>query len=171
MKHYMLRYGAIAGLISILTIIAGHAMGGTNSGLASQAFGYASMLVALSMIFVAIKRHRDRDLGGVITFGQAVLLGLGVTFIAGVAYVLTWEVYLALTDYQFISEYGAQHMAKLKADGASVEEIASFEKIMVTYREAPWFRIPMTFIEILPVGALVTLVSAGVLRNSRALPA
>jgi hypothetical protein len=34
----------------------------------------------------------------------------------------------------------------------------------------PMYRLPMTFVEIFPVGVLVSLVSAGLLRNSRFLP-
>jgi hypothetical protein len=35
----------------------------------------------------------------------------------------------------------------------------------------PLFRLPMTFAEIFPVGVLVSLVSAAILRNPRVLPA
>ncbi len=35
----------------------------------------------------------------------------------------------------------------------------------------PWYRMPMTFAEIFPVGILVSLVSAALLRNPRFLPA
>ena len=35
----------------------------------------------------------------------------------------------------------------------------------------PLFRLPMTFVEIFPVGLLIALVSAGLLRNPRFLPA
>ena len=35
----------------------------------------------------------------------------------------------------------------------------------------PVFRLPITFLEIFPVGLLITLVSAGLLRNSELLPA
>ncbi len=35
----------------------------------------------------------------------------------------------------------------------------------------PLFRLPMTFIEIFPVGVLVSLISAAILRNPRVLPA
>ena len=34
----------------------------------------------------------------------------------------------------------------------------------------PFFRLPMTFVEIFPVGVLISLISAGLLRNSRFLP-
>lgn len=37
--------------------------------------GYLTMLIALSAVFVAIKRHRDADLGGVIRFWPAFGLG------------------------------------------------------------------------------------------------
>jgi hypothetical protein len=35
----------------------------------------------------------------------------------------------------------------------------------------PLFRLPVTFIEIFPVGLVVSLISAALLRNSRFLPA
>jgi hypothetical protein len=35
----------------------------------------------------------------------------------------------------------------------------------------PLFRLPMTFLEIFPVGVLITLISAAILRKSEALPA
>ncbi len=38
-----------------------------------------------------------------------------------------------------------------------------------SYRN-PLFRIPMTFIEIFPVGLLVALISAALLRNPKLLP-
>jgi len=40
-----------------------------------------------------------------------------------------------------------------------------------TQYENPWFRLPMTFVEIFLVGVLVSLISAALLRNSRFLPA
>jgi hypothetical protein len=45
---------------------------------------------------------------------------------------------------------------------------------MAEFREQysnPFFRMPITFIEIFPVGILVSLISALLLRNSRFLPA
>ena len=57
--------------------------------------GYASMLVALSFIFVAIKRQRDVAQGGVIRFLPAFGMGLAISVIAGVIYALAWEVTLA----------------------------------------------------------------------------
>src|SRR5580704_8440637 len=59
--------------------------------------GYTTMLIALSTVFVAIKRHRDIDRGGVIGFWPALGVGLGVSFIAGIFYVAAWEAVQAMT--------------------------------------------------------------------------
>jgi hypothetical protein len=37
-------------------------------GLTSQLFGYLVMIIALSMIFLAVRDHRNKNLGGVIKF-------------------------------------------------------------------------------------------------------
>jgi hypothetical protein len=42
---------------------------------------------------------------------------------------------------------------------------------MATMYRNPLYRIPITFVEIFPVGLIVALVSAALLRNPRLLPA
>lgn len=173
MQRYILIYGTAAGLLVITTMILGFVFGGAGSSAASEAFGYTIMLVALSLIFVAIKRYRDRDLGGVIRFGQGVALGMGIAAVAGVAYVVVWEIHLHVTDFAFINEYAANIIAKRQAAGIGADELEtlrqSMEKMSADYRIA-WRRLPMTFLEIFPVGAIVALFSAALLRNPRILP-
>jgi len=145
-----------------------------ESFFSSEWFGYLVMLVALTFIFVGVKRHRDVELGGVIKFGRAFALGLGIAIAAGVAYVAVWEIYLATTDYQFMDQYIAGIMRARQAQGLSAaalaEELAKLESMRTSYAN-PLLRIPMTFMEIFPVGLLVSLVSALLLRNSKLLPA
>ena len=84
MKKTILSYGAIAGAIIGGSIIIGtYSPSQAEEPQFSRLFGYLIMIVALSCIFVGIKRYRDRELGGVIRFGTAFLLGLGIT--AGVS--------------------------------------------------------------------------------------
>jgi hypothetical protein len=57
-----------------------------------------------------------------------------------------------------------------KAKGASADALAKLSADMETFKHDyanPLYRLPMTFIEIFPVGVLVSLVSAALLRNSR----
>ena len=52
--------------------------------------------------------------------------------------------------------------------GASAAEIAAMEKEMATFKENyknPLFNVGMTFLEVFPVGLIMTLVSAAILRR------
>ena len=171
---YVLTYGLLSGFVIIATMTTGIVLGGEGSFLRSHWFGYLVMLVALTFIFVGVKRYRDVERGGVIRFGAAFAMGLGIAAAAGVAYVVGWEAYLAMTDYAFMDEYIAGIVRAREAEGLSgtamAEEIAKLESMRVSYAN-PLFRIPMTFLEIFPVGLLVALVSALLLRNPRLLPA
>lgn len=166
-------YGAIAGSIVIGAIIAGFALGSDHGG-QSLWFGYLTMILALSMIFLGVKRYRDRHLGGVIKFGPAFVLGLAIAAVAGVFYVIGWEGYLAATGHKFMAEYAAAILEAKKAAGVTGEalqaEIAKLEEMKTNYAN-PLYRLPMTFIEIFPVGLVIALISAAVLRNSNVLPA
>lgn len=171
----MLRIILINGLISGVVIIAGILgtilLGGGHSSLW---LGYLIMLVALSSILVGVKQYRDRDLGGVIGFGKALLMGLGIAVTASIAYVLVWEIYLAVTHYAFIDQYTASILAAKRAAGVTGAEyqkaVAEMDTLRRQYAD-PLFRLPMTFVEIFPVGVLVALVSAALVRNPRFLPA
>jgi hypothetical protein len=171
---YALTYGLLSGLVIIATMITGLALSGQDSFFSSEWFGYLVMLVALTFIFVGVKRYRDVERGGVIKFGRAFAMGLGIAAAAGVAYVAVWEIYLAMTDYAFMDQYIAGVMRAREAEGASAaalaEQMARLESMRVSYAN-PLFRVPMTFLEIFPVGLLVSLVSAALLRNPKLLQA
>ncbi|HEX7965367.1 MAG TPA: DUF4199 domain-containing protein [Gammaproteobacteria bacterium] len=169
MIRMILVYGLIAGLLVgvPLSIIA------TTMHIAGplgMVVGYLLMLVALSMVFVAIKRRRDRDQGGVIRFWPAFGLGLGISFVAGLIYVAAWEAAVAATHMDFATAYANGIIAQQKAQGvtgAALDKVVTqMEEFKLQYAN-PLYRLPMTFIEIFPVGVLVSLVSAALLRNSR----
>lgn len=175
MYRNILWFGVIAGLIvgiPLFGITVG--LNGHPSESWGVIVGYLTMLIALSTVFVAIKRHRDTDLGGVIGFWPAFGLGLGISVVAGVFYVLAWEAALAYTHMDFAGDYARMLIEKQRAQGVTGEALARFTAEMETFKAQyanPFYRLTMTFTEIFPVGLLVTLVSAGLLRNSRFLPA
>lgn len=175
MFKYALAYGGAAGAVVIAVIIVGIALSGGDAGHAGSAWlGYLVMLVALTLVFVGVKRYRDREKGGVIRFLPALGVGLSIAAVAGVVYVALWEAYLAFTDYGFIRAYADAALEAKKAkglDAAALEAEAARIEVLVRRYANPLFRLPMTFMEIFPVGALIALVSAAILRNPRAFPA
>lgn len=175
MLRSILKYGLIAGLIvggfEFGTVAAFSGMPPLKYGML---VGYTTMLIALSAVFVGIKQHRDVDRGGVIGFWPAFAVGVGISFIAGLFYVAAWEAVQVATHMDFAGSYAKAMIESAKAKGASAEALAKLSADMATFKVQyadPMFRLPMTFVEIFPVGVLVTLISAGLLRNSRFLPA
>jgi NADH:ubiquinone oxidoreductase subunit K len=167
-------YGLISGALAALGIIGTILLPHGNPLHESLWVGYLIMLVALSAILVGVKQYRDDVQGGVIGFGKAFLIGLGIAAVAGLAYAVVWEAYLALTHYRFAEAYINETLAAKRAAGVSgakyQKAVAEMDAFRTQYA-SPLFRIPMTFIEIFPVGLLVALVSAALLRNPGFLPA
>lgn len=171
---YALTYGSLSGLVIISVMLTGIVVADRDGFFASMWFGYLVMLVAMTFMFVGVKRYRDVELGGVIKFWPALRMGLGIAAVAALAYILVWEIYLAATGYRFMDDYLADIARGLQAEGRSAAEIAremaGYDWVRTHYAN-PLIRIPLTFTEIFPVGLLAALVSAGLLRNPRLLPA
>lgn len=160
---YMLVYGSISGAIIIAAMLAVINL----SGLHSEFIGYLIMLVALTMIFIGVKRYRDVEMGGVISFVRALGIGLGIAACATLAYILIWECYLAATNYAFMDSY----IASLKAGGAPASEVAQMVSMRDTYNHNPLFRMGMTAVEIFPMAFVIALLSATLLCFPKVLPA
>jgi Protein of unknown function (DUF4199) len=170
----VLFYGLLAGVIVGVPLFGlTVAMEGEPPLPYGVALGYATMLIALSVVFVAIKQHRDRDLGGVIRFWPAFALGLGISAIAGICYVFAWEAALSVTGLDFAADYAKSLIEQQRAQGVTGEALAKYiadmEKFKAQYAN-PLYRLPMTFLEIFPVGVLVSAISAALLRKSQFMP-
>lgn len=173
MARIIFIHGLVAGLIIIAGVIGTiAATGGEPHG--NVWLGYLIMLLGMSAVFMGVKQVRDRRNGGVIRFLPALAVGLGIALIASVAYVLVWEAYLAATDYAFKGQYVDATLEARRAEGLSGQAYRDLEarmRDMVEAYRSPLYRLPITFAEIFPVGLLVSIVSAVLLRNRRFLPA
>jgi hypothetical protein len=174
MLRIILIYGVIGGVI-VAVPMAWSMLTTTPDTIPENAalYGYLSMLLALTMVFVGVKRYRDKVLGGVIKFGPALLVGLGISAVASLFWVVGWEITLA-TGFDFGAAYETSVVDAARARGASAAEMdqarADVQSFLTMYAN-PMIRLPITFIEMFPIGLVISLISAGLLRNSRFLPA
>lgn len=166
-------------LIWIHGIIAGFIAGGvlafttaiwynTKSYEGSMLVGYASMLIAFSLIFVGVKTQRDKYNGGVISFGKAFKTGLWITLIASSIYVIVWLISYYFFVPDFMDKYIEQMATKAKAGGATESEITVQKEQMAGYQEMyknPLFVILLTYAEIFPVGLIVSAICALILKR------
>ena len=175
MKKNILVYGLIAGLIvSTVMLISmnyySHCEGNVDMG-TSMLIGYASMLIAFSMIFVGIRNYRDKLNEGVISFGKAFKIGFFIALIASTVYVVAWLIDYFFFIPDFMDKYSARMLEDLKAGGASAAEIEAKTKEMADFGrmyQNPFFNALMTYAEILPVGLIVTVISSLILKRKNA---
>jgi len=161
----LIRYGLASGLI-IGSFLFGTTVGFHDhipSPAVGMAIGYAGMLLAFSMIWLAIRQHRDANLGGVIGFWPALALGLGISLVATLFYVLAWEAALAVTGMDFGADYATALVAdaQTSGDAATIARVkAEAAQFAADYAQPLW-RMGVTATEILPVGVIVSLIAAG----------
>lgn len=169
MKKTVLKYGLIGGSIVSLFMAVTMPLMDTETDMGNaEILGYTSMIVALSTIFIGIRTYRNNQLDGVISFGKAFLTGLYIALIASTLYVITWMILSEFFMPEFMETYWNSSVEKLNASGLSQAEIdvelSSMKSMMEMYKN-PFFKMLITYMEILPVGILVSLISAFVLKK------
>jgi uncharacterized protein DUF4199 len=169
MKKAVWTYGLISGaIISVLMLVT--LPFEEKIGVHSLTVGYATMVLAFLMIYFGIRSYRDTVGGGSIGFGRALAVGSLIAVISSVCYTATWEVVYFQFMPDFLTKYQTSELDKFKASGASQAAIdrraAEMRRLAEMYRN-PVINSAMTFVEPLPVGLVIALVSAGVLRRRR----
>lgn len=170
MKKIVLTFGLISGcIISAMTaIMLPLCMNGTIDMDKSEIIGYSSMVLAFLLVFFGIRSYRENIGGGTITFGRAFKVGILITLITCAVYVVAWEIVYFNFIPDFMDRYAALSIQKLRDKGASDAAIATAIKDMARFKELyknPLINIGVTFMEIFPVGLIVTLISAAILRR------
>lgn len=171
MKRTVIIYGLIAGAVvsafMSITMIIYARDEKIHAGASSMVVGYLGMLIAFTFIFVAIKSYRDKQNNGIISFGKAFSMGLLISLIASTMYVIAWAIVYKNVIPDYMDKYCAVMIEQAKASlsGAAlqkkIDSINDAKKMYAT----PWGFTLFTYLEILPVGILVSLVAALVLKR------
>jgi ethanolamine transporter EutH len=169
MKKNVLVFGLISGLIVSGLMILFTSMHYNNPDFeGSMLLGYASMILSFSFIFVGIKNYRDKYNEGFISFGKAFKIGILIALISSTCYVLTWlvEYYFFIPD--FMEKYTEHMMLEAEKSGISGLELDKKAEEMATYKEMyknPVFVVLLTYLEVLPVGLIISLIAALILKK------
>ena len=170
MKKTVLTHGLIAGAILsavLMVTIPFQEQIGFDLGMV---IGYTSMVAAFLLIYFGVRSYRDTVGGGRIGFGRAFAVGALIALVASLCYVATWQVIYHRIGPEFMDKLQAHMIEDVRRSGATAEEIARKEREMrefaVLYAN-PAFNAAITLTEPLPVGIVISLVSAGVLSRRR----
>ncbi len=167
MKKYVLRFGILAGVICggmfYLDIPeAGEPMNFEDGHM----LGYLAMILSLSTIFIAVWQYRKEH--GNTTFLKSFTLGLLITLVASVLYVIGWEIFFQNFASDFSDQYLAFLQEQLQQQGLSEtevnEQLAPEKEMMESYGSNMPLRLGFTFLELFPIGLIISLVVASLFR-------
>jgi hypothetical protein len=170
MKKTVLTFGLISGAIvsalMLATVPFMHKIG-MNRALI---IGYTTMVLAFLLVFFGIRSYRENVGNGRISFGRAMGVGLLIMLITCACYVVTWEFVYFNFMPDFAEKYAAVVLEEARAKGASPAELAKqteeLNKFKAMYSNI-FYNVGLTFLEPLPVGVVMTLISALILRTRR----
>ena len=168
MKKIVLTFGLIAGAILAVPVAIMPLMRQGIDFDKQEIVGYTVMVLAFVLVFFGIRSYRNNVDNGQITFSKAFAVGIFITLITCICYVITWEVLYFNFLPDFMDKYAAHAVEKAKASGASAAAIQAQLQQLKKYKELydnPLINAAMTFIEPFPVGLVITLISAAVLRK------
>jgi hypothetical protein len=168
MKKTVLTFGLIAGVI-ISVLMGGSLLLADKIGSGhSMALGYTIMVASFLLIYFGIRSYRDNNLGGQISFGRAFACGILITLVTSVCYVAMWEVLYFNFMPHFMDSYFAAEIHKIQASGldaaTTAAKVAAIQHSQQLYQN-PFVNMAYTIMEPLPVGLIITLVSAAILRR------
>ena len=170
MKRVVVIFGLISGLISsammflTLPLFRRGIIGNDNA----EVIGYTSILLSLLLVFFGIRSYRESHGGGTISFGRGLAVGMLITLISCAFYVASWEVIYFNFMPDFVDNYAKYTGEKMRASGASDAAVAA--KVNEVRKMKPLYDNPLTnaaltFLEPFPVGLIITLISAALLRK------
>jgi hypothetical protein len=101
-------------------------------------------------------------------------VGILISLISAVCYAACWEIYYPSVGQEFMEKYTTYHLDKMRSEGASETDIEKARteglQFMEMYKNF-FVRFAFSLMEIVPVGIVVTLISAALLRRKELLPA
>jgi hypothetical protein len=171
MKKTVITFGLLSGVVSAALMFVNMSFMdaiGFDRGLV---VGYTTIVISFLFVYFGIRSYRDNVLGGRITFGKGFQAGILITLISCVCYVGMWLVTYNRFFSDFPDKYAAYLVEDKRASGASQAEIESTiqqGEDMKQMLANPLINAAVTFTEPFPVGLLITLISAAVLRTKEA---
>jgi uncharacterized protein DUF4199 len=168
MKKAVLAFGLISGLIMSVLMGCSLLLADKIGWGHSLVLGYTIMVASFLLIYFGIRSYRDNNLAGQISFGRAFACGILITLISTVCYVAMWEILYFNFMPHFMDSYFAAQIHKAQSAGldpaTAAARVAAIQHSQQLYQN-PFVNMAYTFMEPLPVGLLITLISAALLRR------
>jgi hypothetical protein len=168
MKKTVLTFGLISGAVSAGMMLATVPFLKSLDFHKSEIIGYSSIVAAALIVFFGVRSYRDNVGEGRLTFGRGFTVGLLITLVSAVCYVATFQCVYFLLMPGFGAQFAAYMVEQARVSGASPQQIAETTRQAQTFKQLydnPLINAALTFLEPLPIGLVVTAISAAILRK------
>ena len=165
MKKIILIFGLIIGaILATNAIIHMNMMYSNPDYKGNDVIGYATLVIIFSLIYFGVRNYRNNYLDGKINFLQAFKTGALICFVASTVYVIFGLLYYYFFAPDFIDVF-TDYMIR----NSPPEEVEATTAQMADFKEMyknPLFAILITYMEVLPIGMIVALFSAFMVKNN-----
>ncbi|MEM7367957.1 MAG: DUF4199 domain-containing protein [Bacteroidota bacterium] len=159
MKKIILIIGSIIGVIwSANMLVMVNMMYTDTEFKGNDILGYAAMIMLFSLIYFGVRNYRNKHLEGKISFLQALKIGALIALLASTIYVVISLFYYYLFAPDFIDVYTDYVLKNSPPESleAKTTEMADLKEMF----KNPLLVILITYFEVLPIGLIVALLSA-----------
>jgi hypothetical protein len=157
--------GAVAAVMMFLTLPFAERIGFDRA----VYVGYTTIVISMLFVYFGVRSYRDNVLGGRMNFSKAFTAGMLITLISSACYVAAWLVMYYGFMPDFANQYADYLVEQARTQGATQAQIDTAIKQGEQARQwlaNPLINAAVSFTEPLPVGVIVTLISAAVLKKT-----
>ena len=168
MKKTVLTFGLISGAISALMMLVTTRFADKIGFEKGEIIGYTMIVLSGLLVFFGVRSYRENVGGGKLTFGRGFAVGILITLISSLCYVAAWEVVYFKFMPDFADKYAAHMIDRARSSGASQEQIEKKAREAQDFKQMynkPAVNVALTFAEVFPIGLVVALLSAAILRK------
>ncbi len=168
MRTTIIRYGiraaiAIVALSGISLMFISKDESGFHWG---EVLGYLAIFLSMIFVYIGIRHYRDHQNGGVVSFGQALKLGVLITLFPAIAFGIYDQIYVNFIDPDFYEDYYQVQMDSIEEANEVAYEarVAEIKSEMETFSN-PIVQYLVMFATVLLIGLVVSIISGLILKR------
>ena len=161
-----LRYGLIAGFLTLIWMTTGTLLGWDRNEMGKYA-PVLSLIILIAAIYISILFKRDKDLGGVISFKDAFITGLSASFVIGLMVGAYLFVYTQYINPDFVNEMvkETEEYYKTQPGTTKIQIDNAVSGVRAMY--SPFGQLTYGIGTTMLTGVLITLICAAIMRREK----
>lgn len=160
-----LRYGLIAGFITVIWMSLGYYLGWQKSEMGRYA-PFVSLIILAVAVYLTVLFKRDKDSDGAIGFKEGFVAGISVSFVVGMMVGLYLLMYSQYINPNLVNEMMKEAEDFYKSQPDVSQEQIDRAKDSVKAMYSPFGQLTYGIGTTMLVGALISLVCAAIMRKS-----